>query len=339
MQAILEALLSHKPLTSEDTQGLFRSMLNGELADVQVGAILAAWRLRGEGVDELYAGATVLRSQATTVTLPPDLRPLIDNCGTGGDGSHSFNISTAAAIVAASAGARVAKHGNRSVSSKCGSADLLFAAGLPLGLTPEAAVQLLSSTGFTFFFAPNYHPSLARVASARQQLKVRTVFNLLGPLANPIAPDMQLVGVGSAAYLRPMAEALGRLGTKRALVVHARDGLDEISCAAVTDALLVQDGLISTLLIDPVALGSHAPLSAIAGGDAGHNLSILGRLLDGNAPGVAAAVALNAGAVLWLADVVPSLEAGVALAHRQISSKVARDYFASWLRSACALAP
>ena len=339
MHATLEALLSHKPLTLAETQGLFAAMLSGELTDAQIGAVLAAWRLCKVGSDELYAGASVMRAQATPVKLPGDPRPLIDNCGTGGDGSHSFNISTAAAIVAASAGARVAKHGNRSVSSKCGSADLLFAAGLPQDLTPDGTAELLASTGFTFFYAPNYHPALKHVAAARKQLKVRTIFNLLGPLANPLAPDLQLIGVGSPLELRPMAEALVRLGTKRSMVVHSRDGLDEISCADLTDALLIHDKQISPLLIDPTAYDCAAPRSAFAGGDADHNLGLLNSLFAGAAPGLAAVVALNAGAVLWLAGTAASLEAGVALAQRQISSKAARDYFASWLRAAIALAP
>ena len=338
MQTTLDRLLSGFPLSADDNQAIFAAMLSGQMSEAEVAAILAAWRVRGEGSGELYAGAVSLRRHAIKLTVPESTRPIIDNCGTGGDGSNSFNLSTAAAIVAASAGAHVAKHGNRSVSSRCGSADLLFAAGFPSTLSPEAAGSLLAKTGFTFFFAPNFHPLLAHVAPVRKQLRVRTIFNLLGPLANPLTPEYQVIGVGAPNYLRPMAEALSKLGVRRGLVVHARDGLDELSPSALTDALYIENGLISSMLIDPVSMGVKATNADLVGGDAEFNLNRLQNLLDHKDQGLAEAVALNAGAVIWLAELAPDLGSGISMARQQIASKAARDYFHSWLGSARKLA-
>ena len=339
MRDLIDRLLESSELTHQEIEFIFAKMLAGELSDAEIAAVLAAWRLRGEGPDELYAGAVGLRRHAASIALPDAARPLVDNCGTGGDGAGSFNLSTAAAIVAASAGARVAKHGNRSVSSRCGSADLLFAAGFPDTLTPAGAGRLLETTGFTFFFAPSFHQVMRHVAPVRKALGVRTIFNLLGPLANPIAPEYQLIGVGAHRYLRPMAETLARLGVRRALVVHSRDGLDELSPAAATDMLLVEGDHITEMVVEPATLGVKATLADLAGGDASQNLVILRRLLDGEANGVAEAVALNAGAVLWLAEHAATLAEGVALARRHIASRTARSHFDAWIASAQALVP
>ena len=338
MQPALERLLSGTRLTVDENQAIFAGMLDGSLSEVEVAATLAAWRLLGEEGGELAAGAQVMRKHSVKLDLPTSVRPLIDNCGTGGDGSNSFNLSTAAAIVAASAGVKVAKHGNRSVSSKCGSADLLFAAGFPATLSTEAAGALLAQTGFTFFFAPNFHPLLARLAPIRRQLRVRTVFNLLGPLANPIRPEFQLIGVGAAKYLKPMAEALRQLGIERGFVVHSRDGLDELSPTAIADAYLIEGQKLQQMTIDPQDFGMRAKSEDLAGGDAAYNLERLHALLDGKAPGLADAVALNAGAVLWLASKVADLKAGVSSAREAIQSGRSRAYFKSWLAAAHTLA-
>ena len=251
MKHLIDKILSHQRLELSELEEVFSKMFSGSLSPVQLSAILCGLRAQGESGRELYAGAKTMREAAALVKLDPSLRPLIDNCGTGGDGSHSFNISTAAAIVAASCGVKVAKHGNRSVSSKCGSADLLFAAGLPDTLTPEGTIELLKQTGFTFFFAPHFHPVMKHVMPVRKELGVRTIFNFLGPLANPIQPEFQLIGVGMKDILMPMAEALKALGTQKALVVHSRDGLDEISSAAVTDAVHLDSGHLTEIEIDP----------------------------------------------------------------------------------------
>jgi anthranilate phosphoribosyltransferase len=336
---LLDKLLAGQSLTAAETEAVFAAMLAGELPEPQIAAFLAGWRAKGEQAVELTAGARALRLHAAKVAIPATLRPLIDNCGTGGDGSNSFNISTAAAVVAAAGGARVAKHGNRSSSSKCGSADLLFAAGFPAELPPDGAVALLEKTGMTFFFAPNYHPVMRHVGAVRKALGVRTIFNLLGPLANPIAPDFQLLGVGSAAYVRPVAETLATLGVRRALVVHSRDGLDELSPAAVTDAVSVDGKTLTALPIDPAAIGVRATLADLAGGDPPHNLAILRRVLDGRGGGMTQAVGLNAGAVLWLAERAPSLEAGVKAAFELVAAGAAKDFFNRFIAAAQSLAP
>lgn len=337
MRDLLDKIQSQKNLTPTEIDQVFAAMLSGQLPDADVAQVLLAWKNKGEGVGEILAGAKALRRHAAKVALPASVRPLIDNCGTGGDGSGSFNLSTAAAVVAATAGARVAKHGNRSVSSKCGSADLLFRAGFPDTLSPAAAGRLLEKTGFTFFFAPNYHPVMKAVAPARKALGVRTIFNLLGPLANPIAPEMQLIGVGARIYLESVAEVLALLGVERALVVHSQDGMDEISPAAPTDGVLVESGKTSKLVIDPKALGVRGTAQDLAGGDADENFKILNDVLAGKRPNTADAVAINAGAVLWLAGKANDLAGGLALARQALASGASRRFFDAWLKEAKAL--
>lgn len=338
-RSLLEKLTDDQtnPLSEAETSYLFDKIFAGELSEAEIAAILVAWRMRGESSLELTAGARALRAAATVVPLPQSVRPLVDNCGTGGDGSNSFNLSTTAAIVASAAGARVAKHGNRSVSSQCGSADLLFAAGFPDTLTPAATAALLEQTGFTFFFAPNYHPVMRHVGPVRKALGLRTIFNLLGPLANPIAPESQVVGVGAATYLIPMAEALVAVGIQRGLVVHSRDGLDELSPAAVNDAVWIEGGRYRTLTIDPSTFGLSGQKDDLVGGDPEFNLRRLTEVLDGQNPPLTQAVVLNAGAVLWVANVSASLADGVAMARKTLATGHARDYFAAWLRKAQAL--
>lgn len=323
-----------------ETAAVFQSMLRGELTETEVSALLVAWRFRGETGVELAAGGAAMRAHAVRVALPAGVRPLADNCGTGGDGAGSFNLSTAAAIVASAAGVRVAKHGNRSVSSQCGSADLLFAAGFPETLSHEGTVALLAETGFTFFFAPQFHPALKHVMPVRKTLGVRTVFNLLGPLANPIAPEFQIIGVGAKTCLRPMAEALAGLGVTRGLVVHSRDGMDELSAVALTDAISIDGGQLAETVFDPAALGLKAAAVDIKGGDPATNLGILRELLAGEPrrAGLADAIALNAGALMWVAGAAPSLAAGLATARGVIASKKAEEHFARWIAAAQRLA-
>jgi len=330
----LETLLANGTLDDTATADVFRAMLAGELAEPVIAAYLVAWRAHGETASLLSAGARAMREQAAKVELPATIRPLADNCGTGGDGSNSFNVSTAAAIVAAAVGARVAKHGNRSISSKCGSADLLFAAGLPDKLTAAGTARLLEETGFTFFFAPNFHPAMRHVGPVRRALGVRTVFNLLGPLANPIAPEVQLLGVGTKAALRPVAEALASLGVKKALVVHSRDGMDELSPCAITDAWLVEGGTIVAQTFDPRTYGLKSKTSDLAGGDPAHNLKLLKKVLAGDPGGAAEAVALNAGALLWITGAAKDLGAGLETAKKTLKDRTAETYFARWLEKA-----
>jgi anthranilate phosphoribosyltransferase len=339
-RTLLEKMFARDAVHREETAAAFVSMLKGELPEALTTALLVAWRFNGESAQLLRVGAETMRAHALPVAIPADLRPLADNCGTGGDGAGSFNISTASAIVASAAGVRVAKHGNRSVSSQCGSADLLFAAGFPQNLTQDATVALLAQTGFTFFFAPQFHPTLKHVTPVRRALGIRTVFNLLGPLANPIAPEFQVIGVGAHTYLRPMAEALSALGVKRGLVVHSRDGMDELSAAVPTDAVFIDGGTLSDMIIDPEDLGVHAAASDLQGCDPRTNLLILLELLtnDPRRARLIDAIALNAGALIWLADGSPSLATGIAKAHHTISSGQAGSHFELWIKTAKSLA-
>lgn len=333
---LLEKLLAGDVASPAETTTVFVTMLKGELTDAETSALLIAWRFRGETHRELRAGAETMRANAVQLAIPAHLRPLADNCGTGGDGAGSFNISTAAAIVASAAGVRVAKHGNRGVSSQCGSADLLFAAGFPETLTREATVALLEQTGFTFFFAPQFHPSLKHVMPVRRALGVRTIFNLLGPLANPIAPEIQVIGVGARDHLRPMADALASLGVKRGLVVHSRDGMDELSAAVPTDGVLIDGPKLVETVIDPQDLGIFASADDLRGGDPATNLKILNDLLDGDAKlaPLRDAIALNAGALIWLGGKSATLADGLAAARDSITSGSAKSHFSRWINTA-----
>jgi len=324
---LLESILGGNSPTPAEIADVFGAMFRGEVTDPEMAAVLVALRMRGETGATLAAAAKVMRTNAKSLLVPPGIRPLADNCGTGGDGGGTFNISTSAAFTAAACGVRIAKHGNRSVSSKCGSADLMFAAGFPTGLPTESLTTLLAESGFTFFFAPDFHPLVKNVMPVRKALGVRTIFNFLGPLANPIAPDTQLIGVGAVEYVRPMAEAASILGIQNALVVHSRDGLDEISPAAPTDCVRVTKGKLEDITIDPHALGIRANLSGLAGGDATLNLGLLQTLLSGTSGAIQDAVALNAGALLWLAGRAPSIADGLSAARAALLSGTVRRWF------------
>lgn len=331
---ILEKLANGKRCAEAEFIELFSAMLGGQLSHVQSAAVLMGLRALGESGLELSIGAREMRANALALKIPAGNRPLADNCGTGGDGSQSFNISTAAAIVAAAAGGRIAKHGNRSVSSKCGSADLLFAAGFPDQLTAAQSTQLLIETNLTFFFAPNFHPMIKNIMPVRRDLGIRTIFNLLGPLANPLAPEVQLIGVGERKFLAPMAEAAKSLGMKRVLVVHSDDGMDEISPTVGTSAVHLQDGVLQDLRIESKDLGVANSQGSLVGGDSVLNLRLLHELLDGKRDLIFEAVAVNAGALLWLMDCASSLVIGANVARESMSSGAARIFFDRWIAKA-----
>ncbi len=333
LRDVLEKILNKESLDIRKSKQVFEDILEGKLSEAQIASYLTALRARGEDFNDLAAGATAMRSKASPLNIGDKLRPLVDNCGTGGDGSGSFNISTTSAIIAASMGVRIAKHGNKSISSKCGSADLLFKSGFPEHISIENTALLLERTGFTFFFAPNFHPAMKHVGPVRRALGIRTIFNLLGPLANPISPDFQLIGVGAKEYLKPMAQAAEKIGIMRALIVHSRDGMDEISPNVITDCVLVKNQTISELTIDPstVGLTGHHNLS---GGDADENLKILNNLLAGKGDSYINAVALNTGALLWLSDKVSTVNEGYQLAKAHIISGKAKLFFENWLEAA-----
>jgi len=314
IRALLPRLRGGETLTRQEAAGAVTAMMGEGEDPAVIGAFLMALAARGETEDELLGGAEALRAAAVPFT--PPYMPLLDTCGTGGDGSHSFNVSTAVAFVAASAGIHVAKHGNRSVSSRCGSADVLEALGATVDLGPEACKDVLRETGICFLYARRFHPAVGRVAPVRQALGIRTLFNWLGPLANPARSTHQLLGVPSRAHVAPVARVLGRLGTVRALVVHGAGGLDELSLEGENVAVAIDAGGAPrefTIRADELGLAA-APVEALRGGDAAENGALLRRVLAGEPGAPRDVVTLNAAAALWVAGAAPDLPGGVRLA-------------------------
>jgi anthranilate phosphoribosyltransferase len=297
--------------------------LDGSMDPSLTAALLVALRAKGVSGDELAAMAGVLRAAAAPVARPEGL--LVDTCGTGGDGADTFNISTAVAFTAAACGARVAKHGNRSASGRVGSADVLESLGIHLGAPLPRVVDALDATGVTFLFAPGWHPGLAGVASLRRTLGIRTVFNLLGPLVNPLRPDAQVLGVARADLLDPMARALQGLGVRRAVVVHGDGGLDEASLSGPNELRWLEEGRIETQWLDPETLGLRpAPLSALAGGDRQANAALLEAVLRGQGSEAQSdVVCLNTALVLWVAGQAPNAAAGLEQARQALASGAA----------------
>lgn len=322
--ALLDALLEGQSLSRAEASALMEGWLAGAIEPELTGALLAALRSKGVSGEELAAMAAILREAVALPCERPALR-LVDTCGTGGDGAGSFNISTAVAFTAAACGASVAKHGNRSASGKVGSADVLEALGLNLQAPAAAVVGALPQSGVTFLFAPGWHPALVGLAPVRRRLGVRTVFNLLGPLVNPLRPEAQVLGVARPELLEPMADALRRLGLERAVVVHGHGGLDEASLSGPSQLRLVENGVIRPLEIDPAALGlDPAAPEALAGGDVETNRRILEAVLQGG--GSAAqrdVVALNTALVLWAAGLAASVPEGLEQARTALAGDAA----------------
>jgi anthranilate phosphoribosyltransferase len=315
----LKLLIAGQALDRYRARAAMDSLIGGEATEAQAGAFLAALRVRGETVDELVGFAQAMRAKAVKVT--PKRKPLLDTCGTGGDGSGSFNISTTVAFVAAGASAAVAKHGNRSVSSRCGSADVLEALGVKTDVTPKLAARCVDEAGVGFLFAPSHHPAVARVGPVRRQLGARTVFNLLGPLSNPAGAKRQLLGVWSTDLVRPVAEALRALGSRRALVVSSKDGLDELSLSAPTVIASLEGGKITVTELDARKLGfARAPLAALKGGDAKRNAAITKDVLHGAEGAPRDVVVLNAAAALLAAGIASDWKEGVERAVESIDS-------------------
>ena len=286
-------------------------MLSGALKPEEIAGFLMALRCKGESVVEISAAARVMRSHARGIPVAQGTS-LLDTCGTGGDGSNTFNISTAAAIVAAAGGARVAKHGNRSVSSKSGSADVLEALGVSLGPSPEHLAAILDETGIAFLFAPEHHAATRHAVGPRRALGVRTLFNVLGPLTNPAGAQHQVMGVYSEALVAPIGEVLALLGTRHSLVVHGAGGLDEFSLEGPNLVAQVRNGKSQVFTLHPEDVGlTTAPVSALVGGDAAMNAEILRSVFRGELGPRADAVAFNAGAALYAADLADSIAAGV----------------------------
>ena len=320
----IASVVEQRDLSAGDMEAVMRSIMTGQATPAQIGGFLVGLRMKGETVDEIAAAAKVMRDLATRVDV--DGPHLVDTCGTGGDGASTFNISTASAIVTAAAGARVAKHGNRSVSSSSGSADVLEAAGVKLDLTPEQVAACIDRVGVGFLFAPQHHSAMKHAIGPRKEMRVRTLFNLLGPLTNPAGAPNQVLGVFSPDWVEPLARVLKQLGSEHVLVVHAEDGLDEISIAAPTRVAELRDGDISVYTVTPEDFGlQRADLSAIAVENAGQSLAMIKTVFD-NQPGPARdIVRLNAGAAIYAAGLTSSLADGVVLASEVIKSGKARQ--------------
>ena len=305
----LPRLLSGEDLTEAESRHLFERLVLGRLEPAEIAGMLIALRMKGETTEEMIGAARALSSASTPFEAPATL--YADCCGTGGDGSGLINVSTAAAFVAAACGLPVAKHGNRSVSSRCGSADVLEALGARLDLSPEASRAMLDEIGFCFLFAPAYHPGMKHAALVRRQLSVRTVMNLLGPCVNPARPPVQLLGVADPKMLRRIATTLAALGVRKALVVHG-SGLDEVALHGETRAVRLSGGILEEIELTPEQAGvERAPLMAVTGGDATENAERLRTLLGGKGSRAEAdIVALNAGALLWTAGLADDFAAG-----------------------------
>ncbi len=311
---LVRQLLDRQSLTLQQSRQLMLGWLNDKIDPVLSGAILAAIQAKGVAADELVGMASVLLEQSQPLWQPPQNGSiLVDTCGTGGDGASTFNISTAVAFVAAAAGLRVAKHGNRSASSQVGSADVLEALGLSLQVSPQLTQAALDTVGITFLFAPGWHPALKAVAQLRKILKIRTIFNLLGPLVNPLRPTGQVVGVNDPTLLKTMATALQQLGVERAVVLHGRERVDECGLGDKSDLAFVKDGSIHLETLDPVVLGlTSAPLSAIQGGTVSENAQILEAVLQGKGTlAQTQVVALNAAMALFVGGAVSHYSTGV----------------------------
>jgi anthranilate phosphoribosyltransferase len=332
MQAAIRAVTEQHDLASADMEAVMRLIMTGQATPAQIGGFLVGLRMKGETVDEIAAAARVMRELATRVEVSGP--HLVDTCGTGGDGASTFNISTASALVTAAAGGRVAKHGNRSVSSSSGSADVLEAAGVRLDLTPDQVAGCIDQVGVGFLFAPQHHSAMKHAIGPRKEMGVRTLFNLLGPLTNPAGAPNQVLGVFSEHWVEPLARVLQHLGSEHVLVVHAEDGLDEISIGSPTRVAELKDGGITVYTVAPEDFGlERADLSAVAVADAGQSLAMINEVLD-NRPGPARdIVMLNAGAAIYAAGVADSLANGVERAGGVLADGSARDTLAALIRT------
>ena len=326
LRRIVEA---RETLALEQAAALMREILAGEASEVEIAALLGALAGRGETAAEIAGFALAMREVATTLPLnAAEQAELVDTCGTGGDASGSFNISTAAALVAAAAGAKVAKHGNRAITSRCGSADVLEALGVPTGLAPEAAAEALRRHGFCFLLAPSHHPAMKAVMPVRRAMGVRTVLHVLGPLLNPAGARRQVMGVYSARLVPLVAEAMTMLGVQHALVVHGdggsasgSQGQDELALSGPSEVAEVREGAVRTYAIAPEEFGlRRAPLSALEGGDAEVNAAILTAVFAGEAGPRRDIVVLNAAAVLVTAGIANDIREGLAIAGEAIDS-------------------
>ncbi len=319
MQQAIKAVTEKRDLNTEEMTATMRLIMTGEATPAQVGGFLIGLRMKGETIDEIASAAAVMRELAAKVEV--DKNHLVDTCGTGGDASGSFNISTASAIVVAAAGGFVAKHGNRSISSKSGSADVLETAGVNLEINPEQVAECVNEIGVGFMFAPHHHSAMKHAIGPRREMAVRTIFNVLGPLTNPAGAPNQVLGVFSKELVEPLAHVLKRLGSEHVLVVHAEDGMDEISIATPTYIAELNNGEVKTYTIQPEDFElPRASLEQIRATDSAHSLEIIKSVFNNTAGPAKDIVCLNAGAAIYAAGLTASLTEGVKKAQDVIAS-------------------
>jgi len=318
IQTAIKTVIFGQNLGKQDMTDVMQQIMTGECTPAQIGGFLVGLRMKGESVEEISAAATVMRELSTRVTV--DAKYLVDTCGTGGDASGSFNISTASAIVAAAAGAKVAKHGNRSVSSKSGSADVLEAAGVNLEIDPQQVGACIEEVGVGFMFAQKHHSAMRHAIGPRKEMAVRTIFNVLGPLTNPAGAPNQVIGVFGGDLVEPLAHVLKQLGSRHVMVVHAEDGMDEISISTKTSVAELKDGEISSYSISPGDFGIEvADSSALRVDGVEQSLAMIQSVLANNAGPALDIVVMNAGAAIYVSGVASSLEEGMQKARTAIA--------------------
>ena len=323
IQTAIASVASGESLTVDAMNSVMLAVMQGEATEAQIGGLLVGLRMKGETIDEVVGAATAMRSLATPVNI--DRTGLIDMCGTGGDGANLFNVSTAATFVVAAAGGRIAKHGNRSVSSSSGSSDVLAALGVNLDVTPDQIAQCIDEIGVGFMFAPAHHSAMKHAIGPRRELAMRTIFNILGPLTNPAGAKRQVLGVFDKSLCEPLASALDELGSEHVMVVHGNDGLDELSVASTSHVCEMKDGELKTYEVDPTDFGLRVnSLSGLSVDNAGESATLIRNALGGEKSEIAddarAIIAMNAGAGLYVGGRADSLQAGIVLAAATIES-------------------
>ena len=324
IQTAIQSAIEHQNLTQEEMTEVMQQIMTGQATDAQIGGFLVAMRMKGETVEEITAAASVMRELSTKVDL--DKQNLVEIVGTGGDGSSTFNVSTASCFVVAAAGGRVAKHGNRSISSKSGAADLLEAAGVNLNITADQVKQCVEKVGVGFMFAPLHHSAMKYAIGPRKEMGTRTLFNLLGPLTNPAGTPNQVLGVFSKNWVKPIADVLNKLGGNHVMVVHADDGMDEISISSPTSVAELKEGQVSEYSIKPENFGmTMHSISDIQVKDAEESLEMVNSVLNNDANAARDIVALNAGAAIYVAGLESSHQAGINRALEVIASGAAKQ--------------
>ena len=320
----IKAVIQQHDLSRDEMSAVMQQIMTGEATPAQIGGFLVGLQMKGETIVEIAAAASVMRSLATPVDITGD--HVVDTCGTGGDGASTFNVSTASAFVVAAAGAKVAKHGNRSISSSSGSADVLEAAGVNLDITPEQVKQCVETVGVGFMFAQKHHGAMKHAIVPRRDMAVRTVFNLLGPLTNPAQAPNQVLGVFDKKWVEPMAHVLKELGSQHVLIVHADDGLDEISIGSASSVAELKEGVISSYTIQPEDFGlTRRDISQLAVNNAQESLAIIKDIFAGKAGAARDIVVLNAGAAIYAANLTESLSEGIKQAQITIDSGKAQE--------------